>query len=343
MAENRGLALRFIDDVDAPFSQRLAMVSKPLAPLNKGEVRVKVLASPVNPSDLVYLRGQYGVPPADAAFAGFEGCGVVVAANAGLYGKWLLGKRVAIAATPGADGVWAEYVTTLASYCLPVRKDIDDVQASTLIVNPCTVVCLLARAKEIGTQAVVINAAASQVGKGLIRLAKMQGVKTICTVRSQANVAVLRELGADAVLLTTDEDYPEQLKALAHEWRARVLLDAVADMDTPSVLRAMPAGSTAIVYGRLQETRDPLGGRFSVADVIFRRIKIEGFWLADFMKKASPLKVLSVSRQVQKLFAEGVFHTDIRGEYGFDDFMPALEHYAEHKSDGKVILRPQQA
>ncbi|MFC7002755.1 hypothetical protein ACFQMB_15735 [Pseudobowmanella zhangzhouensis] len=69
MAENRGLALRFIDDVDAPFSQRLALVSKPLAQLNKGEVRVKVLASPVNPSDLVYLRGQYGVPPADAAFA----------------------------------------------------------------------------------------------------------------------------------------------------------------------------------------------------------------------------------------------------------------------------------
>ena len=44
--------------------------------------------------------------------------------------------------------------------------------------------------------------------------------------------------------------------------------------------------------------------------------------------------------KVQKLFAQGVFDTDIYGTFGFEDFPAALEHYAANKSDGKVILRP---
>jgi len=105
-------------------------------------------------------------------------------------------------------------------------------------------------------------------------------------------------------------------------------------------LSCMPNSSTAIVYGRLTETHDPIGGLFSVADVIFRDINIEGFWLATYIKKAGLLKTIRLSRQVQKLFAEGVFDTDIYGRFGFEDFAQAIEHYAEHKSDGKVIFQP---
>lgn len=341
-AMNKGLALKLLEDSNAPFEQRLYLLEKPLADLAPGQVRVKMLAAPVNPSDLVYLRGQYGLPPQQGAYAGFEGCGIVVEANAGLYGKWLIGKRVAISAQPGQDGVWAKYATTLANYCLPLRKDIDDIQGSTLIVNPCTVICLLERAQQLGAKAIVINAAASQVGKGLIRYAKMHGVKTIATVRSANNVEALIKLGADYVLLTTDDDFSAQLKQAAEQCRASVLMDAVADQDTANVLKQLPNGSTAIVYGRLQESHDPLGGHFSVGDVIFRDSRIEGFWLARTIRQSSLWKVFLLNRKVQKLFAEGVFHTDIRGEYGFDDFIPALQHYAENKSDGKVVLRPNQ-
>lgn len=336
---NKGFALKIIEDTEAPSSQRIELTEKPMPTLKSGQVLVKMLAAPVNPSDLVYLLGKYGLPPKENAYVGFEGCGVVVDANAGLYGKWLKGKRVALSAQPGLDGLWANYAVTQANYCLPVRKDIDVIQASTIIVNPCTSVCLVERAKELGASAIVINAAASQVGKGVIRYAKMSGIKTIATVRSESNVEVLKALGADKVLLTQDEDYPEQLKSYCNEFKAKVLLDAVASEDTPTVLKAMPNHSTAIVYGRLTETHDPLGGLFSVADVIFRDIRIEGFWLATFIGKANPWQVYRLSQKVQKLFSEGVFQTDIYKTVGFDDFYQALDHYAEHKSDGKVILK----
>lgn len=339
----KGFALKLSDDSELTSSQRIKLTEKSLPKLRKGQVLVKMLAAPVNPSDLVYLLGKYGLAPNNGAFVGFEGCGIVVEANAGLYGAWLKGKRVALSAQPGSDGVWAEYAITKANFCLPVRKELSDEQAATIIVNPCTSVCLVERAIELGAKAIVINAAASQVGKGVIRYAKLKGLKTIATVRSEANVSVLEELGATSVLLTSQETFVENLKQQAKTFNATVLVDAVAAKDTPKLLKAMPNSSTAIVYGRLTETFDPLGGLFSVADLIFRDIRIEGFWLAKYIGDVSPLKVLALSSKVQKLFAQGIFKTDIYASVGFEDFAQALDHYALNKSDGKVILLPNQA
>lgn len=337
---NTGFALQLSDNLDLPSSARIKLVDKPMPTLAPGQVLVKMLASPVNPSDLVYLLGKYGVPPKEHAYVGFEGVGIVVDANAGIYGSWLKGKRVAISAQPGIDGVWAKYAVTKANYCLPVRDDISDEQAATLIVNPCTSVCMVERALELNAKAIVINAAASQVGKGAIRYAKLKNIKTIATVRSDSNKQALELLGADCVLNIQDKEYPTKLKEACKSLQATVLLDAVAAEDTPTVLKCMPKGSTAIVYGRLTETHDPLGGLFSVADVIFRDIRIEGFWLATYIGKANPLQVLALSRKVQKLFAQGVFNTDIYETSNFEDFPALLDHYAQHKSDGKVILKP---
>ncbi|MDN3652971.1 zinc-binding dehydrogenase [Thalassotalea ponticola] len=339
MIKNQGFALKVIDDLQRPFAERLQLQEKDLPSLKSGQVLVKMIASPVNPSDLVYLMGQYGLPPVDGAYAGFEGCGQVIEANAGLYGKYLTGKRVALSATPGADGLWAKYAIVQANHCLPVHADLTDAQAATLIVNPCTSVCLVDRAKQLGAKAMVLNAAASQVGKGVIRYAKTQGIKTIATVRSRANVEALKQLRADCVLLTSADDFCEQLKHACKTLGASVFIDAVADTDTPRVLAQMPSGSTAIVYGRLTETVDPYGGYFSVADVIFKNQRIEGFWLATELTKANPLRVLALSKKVQKLFRDGIFATDIYGQFNVDQFVPALEHYAVHKSDGKVLLR----
>src|SRR5437868_4242939 len=50
----------------------------------RGEVRVRMVASPINPSDLLVVRGQYGLQPALPATPGFEGVGVIDAAGPGL-------------------------------------------------------------------------------------------------------------------------------------------------------------------------------------------------------------------------------------------------------------------
>ena len=56
----------------------LKTVEAPSAPLTPGNVRVKVLRAPINPSDVIQVAGQYGVRPPLPAVAGNEGLGRVV-------------------------------------------------------------------------------------------------------------------------------------------------------------------------------------------------------------------------------------------------------------------------
>src|SRR4051794_14488042 len=73
-----------------------------------GQVRVRMLASPINPSDLLVVRGEYGRRPTLPATPGFEGVGVVEQAGSGLLARRVLGKRVAVLNSRG--GNWQEQV-----------------------------------------------------------------------------------------------------------------------------------------------------------------------------------------------------------------------------------------
>src|SRR5438132_2506249 len=92
----------------------------PLPEPGPGEVRVRMLASPINPSDLLTVRGEYGRRPELPATPGFEGVGVVEAAGGGLIGRWRLGRRVAV--LNGQGGNWQEQVIVPARQVVPVSS-----------------------------------------------------------------------------------------------------------------------------------------------------------------------------------------------------------------------------
>jgi hypothetical protein len=79
-----------IDSLEPYLEYGSAPVPRP-AP---GEVLVRVRMASVNPSDLYFIKGEYGQPRVRGAAAGFEGVGDVVEGN-GLYARYLKGKRVA--------------------------------------------------------------------------------------------------------------------------------------------------------------------------------------------------------------------------------------------------------
>src|SRR5215469_2723018 len=115
----------------------LTLEERPTPQPGKGEVLVRMTASPINPSDLASLQGLYAVRKALPLVPGIEGCGTVVKAGGGYLARRLLGKRVACAAGAG-DGTWAEYLVTTAQYCSPLPESINDEQGAMQIVNPYT-------------------------------------------------------------------------------------------------------------------------------------------------------------------------------------------------------------
>ncbi|RYZ22179.1 MAG: alcohol dehydrogenase, partial [Sphingobacteriales bacterium] len=69
-----------------------------------GEVRIKVIASPINPSDLMFVQNLYGIQPELPSGAGFEGVGIVDALGEGVT------MRTGIRVSFTAIGAWSEYV-----------------------------------------------------------------------------------------------------------------------------------------------------------------------------------------------------------------------------------------
>jgi NADPH:quinone reductase len=90
----RAVQLRAYDDN----LQSIAVAEVPVPCPGPGQVLIRVAASPINPSDLMFIRGLYGFKKSLPAIPGFEGSGTVVEVGSGSMARFLKGRRVACAA-----------------------------------------------------------------------------------------------------------------------------------------------------------------------------------------------------------------------------------------------------
>src|SRR6516162_1113042 len=172
-----------------------------------GEVRVRMRMSPINPSDLMTVRGVYGRLPKLPATPGFEGVGVIEAVGSGWLAKLRglkPGRRVAV--LNGAGGNWQELVVIPAKQAVPVPDDLPDEQVASFFVNPATALVMTQNVLRVPAGAWLLQTAAgSALGRMVIRLGKHNGFRTMNVVRRREAMAELRALGADEVLCSADE------------------------------------------------------------------------------------------------------------------------------------------
>ena len=302
-----------------------------------GRVLVRVAASPINPSDLMFIRGLYGFKKPLPAVPGFEGSGTVVEAGGGILAWFLKGRRVAChAADPNiAGGMWAEYVVTSARSCVPLNRHVELEQGATLLVNPLTAWALMDEARSGRHQAVVQTAAASALGRMVVRLGQKFSLPVVNVVRRPAQVDLLREMGAEHVLNSGVPGFDASLRDLCHRLGTTIGFDAVAGEMSARVMRAQPPGSRLLVYGALS-----LGA--SQADpgsLIFEGKRLEGFWVSAWLRRRSMLGQMRIARRVQSLLAQEL-KTEIRARFPLEEAARALEQYAGNMTGGKVLLTP---
>ena len=312
----------------------LVAIERAVPQPDRGEVLVRVAASPINPNDLLFLRGQYEVKKTLPVVPGFEASGVVIASGGGLMSRFLIGRRVAFAAGDG-DGTWAEYAVAPALRCVPLRAGVDLDQGATLLTNPLTAWVLATRARREGHRAVVLTAAAGALGQMLNRLFTRQGQTVINVVRKPAHAEILRTLGAAHVLDSTAPDFVSRLGALSAELGASLLLDAVGGETAGLALGAMPDGSLARIYGMLSNA--PC--RFDTNDLVFRGKKVEGFTMYEWLKTTSLFGQLRAIHQVQALVSD-VLATRVQKKSALADHESALAQALGSSTLGKVLLVP---
>ena len=102
-----------------------------------GEVRVQVLTSNINPSDLLFIKGQYGMIPDLPAAAGIEGIGLVERAGDGT--SISVGQKVIFT----SQGVWQELINISESKLVPVPNETPNEIGCQIMVNPLTALRML--------------------------------------------------------------------------------------------------------------------------------------------------------------------------------------------------------
>lgn len=305
----------------------------PVPPLQRGEVLIRMLAAPINPSDLMYISGRYGLQPTLPAVPGFEGVGVVESHGGGWLARLRCGRRVAVLGP--RLGTWAEYTIASARQVFPVPDDWTDEQAATFFVNPATALAMVRYVLQVPPgEWLLQSAAASEVGKMIIRLGQLYRFRTLNVVRRTEQIEELRRLGADAVLLASGEPLPQQVARLAPEG-VRYAVDCVGGDLGSQLLAALAPQARCLIYGSLAEAPVQVDPRF----LISTGLHIQGFWLARWLRQQNVLRLLRFFRSVRRLIQCGVLQSAIAATYPLEQFRDALEHAQRPGKGGKVLLR----
>ena len=306
----------------------------PMPVPRRGEVLVKIAASPIHPADNAFIAGFYGIRRPLPTAPGLEATGTVVGHNAGLYGQWLMGKRVTCFGPNDAPGPWAEYMACAAGTCVPLRSGTSTEFGATLLVNPMSALAQLSLVRQGRHAAFIQTAAGSALGRIIARLAAERGVPAIHIVRRADAAESLRAAGTANVLSSDAPDFAAALQALAGKLNATIAFDAVGGAMSETLAAAMPARSTVMVYGGLS-AQSP---RLSLPDVIFSDKSITGFWLPHYVERAGQLRILRMIGQIQRL-GEAKMGTNILAKVPFERIDEAIAMQSRG-SEGKVLLVP---
>lgn len=280
---------------------------------------VRMLASPINPSDLVTLAGAYAHRTPLPFIPGFEGVGLVEAVGSAVTGL-RPGQRVL---PLGSAGGWQGFKALPADWCVPVPDDLTDDQAATAYINPLTARLMLRAMAPAPGMLVAVNAAASAIGRMLLRMLHAAGARPLAIIRSAAARSMLEDEPAAAILA---EDAP--LPPLDGGF------DAVGGPGGAAMAAAIRPGGLFLHYGLLSGVPLP-------ADLAQRvTARVGPFWLRGWVHAARRPELRQAMAAVFDDLRSGLASTAVAARYPLRAIQAALAHDARRNRGGKILLLP---
>ncbi|WP_216598620.1 zinc-binding dehydrogenase [Roseobacter sp. HKCCD7386] len=327
---------------DLPKTMRALVLTAPGAPLElqevpvptpgPGEVLVQIAASPINPSDLHFLEGEYGLNWPYPLIPGLEGSGEVVAAGPGLMGRYVMGKPVSC--TADKQGCWAEYMVTQAALCLPLPHDLPLGTAAMAVVNPLTAVAFIQIAKAGGHKSLISTAAGGALGAMTRRMAAEAGIEVINVVRGPAQVARLKAEGAAHICDLSAPPFPADLVTLGQAKKCRLALDAIGGEMTGQLVEALAPKGEVLIYGALAGAASTL----NPGTMIFKGITVRGFWVSKWLEKRPLPQKMMIMRRIVAALKSGAAQSQVAEIRDLADAATAPADYAARMSAGKILI-----
>ena len=295
-----------------------------------GEARVKIEAIGVNYIDIYQRTGLY---PLQTPFTlGTEGAGIVDAVGPNVT-EVKKGERVGYAMIPGS---YAEYAIVPAARLVPIPPNIDAKSAAALMLQGMTAHYLTHSTYPLKKgETALLHAAAGGVGLLLIQIAKQLGATVIGTVSTEAKAKLAKEMGADHLILYTQNDFLAEVKKLTDGHGVNVVYDSVGQTTFDKSLDCLRPRGYLVLFGQSSGPVPPFDpGKLAAKGSLF------------LTRPSLPHYTLERSELLQR--ANDVFNWTATGKLKvrIDKTFPLAEAAEAHRqlegrrTTGKVILLP---
>lgn len=309
----------------------VALGDVPSSQPRAGEVRLRVLRSPIHNHDLATIRGIYGYKPKLPAVAGSEVLGVIEALGEGVTGL-KEGMRVA----GGARGAWAQEAILPAGAAVPIPDAIDDDRAVQLVAMPMSAVVLFDQLRVEPGAWVAQNAANGAVGRILMRVAQSHGVNIANFVRRDDAAAELKSYGAKHVFVTEREGWEEEAMALTGGAGFARIVDSVTGPFSLVMQRLLAKGGELIVFGGLSAGAMKLNPGLMISN----ELVVRGFWMTSWMTRASAADRAKAMGTVFELAMKDELPLPVGAVFGLEQASDALRAAETPGRKGKMLFRP---
>ncbi|MCM3779218.1 zinc-binding dehydrogenase [Microbacterium hydrocarbonoxydans] len=309
----------------------LAVEERPIPDPGPGQVRLRIVLSPIHNHDLWTIRGTYGFVPDLPAASGTEALGVVDALGEGVE-HLTVGQRVA---TGGTFGAWAEYVVANAAGLIPVPDALSDESASQLVSMPFSTISLLQFLGAKEGDWIVQNAANGAVGRMLAQLGAARGVNVIGLVRRAAGVEELREQGIERIVATDTEDWREEVERITGGAHIAFGIDSVGGSSAGDVLSLLGESGTLVAFGAMQSPVMEIAS----SDVIFKQATVKGFWGSKVIQTMDAETRTALFGELIRRVTDGTLTLPVAGVFDAADIAEAVRASGSAGRVGKVLLR----
>ncbi len=331
---NRVVQLKRFGDPDG-----LEVVETTLPTAGRGEVRVRVLASSLNYTEVLIRKHLYPQtmrlrPP---FVMGYDVVGEIDQIGEGVQ-DFQLGERVADMTVVGSN---ADYRILRAKDLARVPVGVDAAQAATLILSWTTAYQLLHRSARVQRgQRVLVHGAAGAVGQALLVLGRLAGLEMWGTVRGE-HMALVRELGATPI------DYQHEDFRQVLPGGFDVIVDGVGEDGYRRSYAALRRGGLLCAIGysaSVQAERRMIPILMEIGRLYLWRLlpdrKRARFYSVNWMRARHPAWFKEDLERLLGMLATGAIRPHVADRICFDQVPEAYRRLEAGGLEGKLVLCP---
>jgi NADPH:quinone reductase-like Zn-dependent oxidoreductase len=185
---------------------------------------------------------------------------------------------------------------------------------------------LVARARVLPGETVLVQAAGSGVGTAAVQIAKLHGARVIATAGSDAKLEKARALGADEVVNYETQDLVQEVRRLTDKKGVEVVFEHVGKSTWERSILAAGIGGRIVTVGATTG-HDPLT---DLRHVFFRQLSI----LGSTMGNAGELA------RVLGFVGEGKLRPVVDRVLPLSEALAGMDLLSRRAQFGKIVLRP---